>query len=100
MELKQVAEISQCLSNTVRLQILEWLKNPEANFPANTSGLSNKDGVCVTFINDKSGLSQSTISTYLKNMESCGLLKNKRIGKWTYFLRNEETIQAYTDYLK
>ena len=31
MELKEATEIGKCLSNQTRLQIMEWLKNPENN---------------------------------------------------------------------
>ncbi|NUY81499.1 helix-turn-helix transcriptional regulator [Flavobacterium sp. MAH-1] len=95
MKLKQVVEIGKCLSNQTRVEILEWLKNPEANFPPNESGISNKEGVCVGNIQEKTGLSQSTISTYLGSMERCGLLHMVRNGKWSYFSRNEETIQEF-----
>ncbi|GLB49392.1 ArsR/SmtB family transcription factor [Neptunitalea lumnitzerae] len=99
MKAKQFVEISKCLSNQTRLDILEWLKDPEGNFPPNTSSMPNTEGVCVTFIHEKTGLSQSTISTYLTSMLRCELLEMKRVGKWTYFKRNEKVIKAYCDYL-
>ncbi len=70
------------------------------NFPPNESGIPNKKGVCVGLIQEKAGLSQSTISTYLGNMERCGLLNMFRNGKWSYFSRNEETIQYFIEQLK
>jgi ArsR family transcriptional regulator len=99
MKLKQATEIGKCLSNNPRVQILEWLKEPEKNFPPHKTLQHFNDGVCVTYIQEKSGLSQSTISTYLSNMEKCGLLAMTRHGKWSYFKRNEETIKAYTQFL-
>jgi len=100
MELKQIVEIGKCLSNQTRVEILEWLKDPDANFPANHTGIPNKDGVCVGTIQEKAGLSQSTISTYLGNMERCGLLKMIRSGKWSYFSRNEEVIEKFINQLQ
>jgi|SRR5699024_2030332 len=100
MKLKQAIEIGKCLSNGTRLEILEWLKEPEAAFPKNTTNVPNSEGVCSSFIFDKSGLSQSTISNYLNRMEKCGLLELKRIGKWTYFKRNQNTIDEYIDFIK
>ena len=99
MNIKQAVEISKCLSNSTRLEILEWLKDPELNFPPNTTNISNKEGVCVTYIFEKTNLSQSTISIYLSNMEKCGLLEIKRLGKWSYFKRNQATIDEYLAFI-
>ena len=100
MNLKQATEIGQCLSNITRVEILEWLKKPARNFPPNSNNVPNSEGVCLTFIFEKSGLSQSTISNYLNSMERCGLLELTRIGKWSYFKRNQQTIDAYIAFLK
>ncbi len=99
MNVKLATEIGKCLSNKPRVQILEWLKEPEKHFPPHETLKHFNDGVCVTYIQEKAGLSQSTISTYLTNMEKCGLLIMTRHGKWSYFRRNEDTIKAYTKFL-
>lgn len=99
MDLKLATEISKNLSNQPRLQILEWLKNPAKHFPPHETLKHFNDGVCVTYIQEKAGLSQSTISTYLSNMEKCGLLIITRHGKWSYFKRNEALIKQYTNYI-
>ena len=99
MDLKMAAEIGKCLSNETRFQIMEWLKDPEKNFPPHETLKHFDDGVCVTYIQEKSGLSQSTISTYLTNMEKCGLLISIRHGKWSYLKRNEQLIKEYSQYL-
>ncbi|KKN70133.1 hypothetical protein LCGC14_0433650 [marine sediment metagenome] len=99
MNLKLATEIGKCLSNQTRVQIMDWLKNPEKNFKQHESLRNFDDGVCVTDIKDKSGLSQSTISTYLINMEKCGLLIMTRHGKYSYLKRNETLIQEYILFL-
>lgn len=99
MKLKLATEIGKCLANQTRLQIMEWLKDPENHFPPHETLKHFNDGVCVTYIQEKSGLSQSTISTYLTNMEKCGLLISTRHGKWSYLKRNEPLIEAYSQYL-
>lgn len=99
MNIRLAIEIGKCLSNSPRVQILEWLKDPEKNFPPHKTLQHFNDGVCVTYIQEKTKLSQSTISTYLSNMEKCGLLIITRHGKWSYFKRNEETIKQYTEFL-
>ncbi len=100
MELQQTVDVSKCLSNPVRIEILEWLKDPVNNFPENSTGVPNKKGVCVGLIQKKTGLSQSTISSYLNLMVRCGLLKMFRLGKWSYYSRNEKSIKEYLNYLK
>ncbi len=90
-----IVEVSKVLSNSIRVEILEWLKTPEKHFPPHKE-LGHFDfGVCGLFIQEKSGLSQSTISHYLGMMQKVGLLKATRIGKWTYYQRDEDTIQTY-----
>lgn len=100
MDIKQAVEISKCLSNSTRLEILEWLKDPVKNFPPNTENISNTEGVCVSHIYEKTNLSQSTISIYLNSMEKCGLLKTTRVGKWTFFRRDQETIEQYIAFIR
>lgn len=92
---KNIVEIGKCLSNSTRVKIMQWLKEPEKNFPANETSIPNHQGVCVGSIQEKAGLTQSTISTYLSNMERCGLLKMFRHGKWSYYSRNEKVVDAY-----
>ncbi|MFY0684679.1 MAG: winged helix-turn-helix transcriptional regulator [Balneola sp.] len=100
MTLKEATEIGKCLSNQTRVQIMEWLKEPEKNFPPHETLKHFDDGVCVTYIQEKAELSQSTISTYLSNMEKCGILIMTRHGKWSYFRRNEKIIKQYTQFLE
>ncbi|MFZ1806024.1 MAG: transcriptional regulator [Cyclobacteriaceae bacterium] len=100
MDIKAATEVSKSLSNTTRLQILEWLKAPEKNFPPHETIKHFRDGVCATYIQEKAGLSQSTISTYLTNMEKCGLLIMTRHGKWSYFRRNEKVIKEFIAFIK
>lgn len=95
-----IIEISKILSNKTRVQILKWLKDPEGNFPPHQDIDHFDDGVCVGYIQDKTGLSQSTISTYLNAMQNANLVIPTRHGKWTYYRRNEEVIREYLEALK
>ncbi|CAM4219919.1 ArsR/SmtB family transcription factor [Zobellia roscoffensis] len=99
MNIKEAVEISKCLSNQTRMQIMEWLREPEKNFPPHVSIKHFNDGVCASYIFEKSKLSQSTISNYLTSMEKCGLLIMTRHGKWSYFKRNEALITEFAKYL-
>jgi len=91
----KIVEISKVLANQTRVNILNWLKNPESNFPPHQDIDHFDDGVCVGYIQDKAGLSQSTISTYLTSMQNANLIIPTRHGKWTYYRRNEEVIKNY-----
>jgi ArsR family transcriptional regulator len=93
-------EINKVLSNKVRIDILHWLKKPEKNFPPQVNVPDFNDGVCVCHIQDKTGLSQSTISHYLTMMHKVNLLIATRHGKWTYYRRNENEILNYISSLK
>ncbi|MEW7277379.1 metalloregulator ArsR/SmtB family transcription factor [Aquimarina sp. 2201CG1-2-11] len=95
-----ILEISKVLSNQVRIDILDWLKTPENNFPKQTNVPDFSDGVCVCHIQEKTGLSQSTVSHYLGLMHRVNLVIPTRHGKWTYYKRNEEMIQHYINTLK
>ncbi len=95
--------IYKALSNDTRRQILLWLKNPEKFFdekPYLEQGISFQVGVCVGDIQLKTGLAQSVVSSYLLTMKNAGLLESERIGKWTYYRRNEKKIQEFSDYVQ
>lgn len=91
-------EIFKALSNQSRLQILNWLKEPELNFPEQTERLDQ--GVCVGQIHKKLNLTQSTVSEYLSILQRAGLVTSTRIGKWTYYKRNEEVFIALGDLIQ
>ncbi|GAB5528219.1 MAG: metalloregulator ArsR/SmtB family transcription factor [Roseivirga sp.] len=95
-----IIDISKSLSNPVRLKILNWLREPEKHFPPHETVKDFNDGVCASYIQEKTQLSQSTISTYLSMMEKCGLLISTRHGKWSYFKRNEAVLKAYRAYFE
>lgn len=85
----------KALNNPIRLKILEWLKTPEDNFPPHESGLSFDIGVCVAFIQEKAGISQSATSQYMSILHRAGFVVPTRIGKWTYYRRDEAAITQF-----
>ncbi len=95
-----ILKIHKALANESRFQILQWLKNPSKNFPVHKEHGHFNDGVCGVFIQKKSGLSQSTVSHFLSVLQQAELVIPTRIGKWTYYKRNEETIKAYLQLIK
>lgn len=96
-------EMIKALSNDTRLDIMRWLANPKKGFAGlkkhHNKGVPDWGGVCVGTIQEKSGLSQSTISNYLKIMQQAGLLESKRYEKWTYYRINEEAIEALSSFI-
>ena len=95
----EIIAINKVLANQTRFNILCWLKEPEKHFPPHED-LGHFDfGVCVLYIQEKTGLSQSTISLFLTNMQNAGLIIPTRVGKWTYYRRDEKTIKEYLQLL-
>lgn len=87
-------EIFKALSNKTRLQILTWLKEPDLHFPDYKTACDKQSlGVCVGHIQQKAGLTQSTISEYLSLLQRAGLVTATRSGQWTYYKRNEEAFK-------
>jgi DNA-binding transcriptional ArsR family regulator len=82
----------RALSNDRRLLILDWLKNPRKHFPPQVDGDLVKDGVCGLLIARKLHVSQPTASEHMKILLQAGLVKGKRIKRWTFYQRNEKQI--------
>jgi DNA-binding transcriptional ArsR family regulator len=87
--------VLRALASPKRLQILEWLRDPVANFPPQRDGDLVTDGVCVIFIADKLGVAQPTATTHLQALARAGLVTSKRIGQWTFYKRDEHAIRAF-----
>lgn len=102
MDNEKIMLIFKALSNEVRLSILQMLKDTETTVP-NQIHLQESDdfhgGACVGNIQEKIGLSQSTTSQYLAILHESGLLEKQRIGQWTYYRRNEETIKQLKTFI-
>lgn len=89
--------IHKALANPVRRQILEWLKTPEKYFAHQAHPLHL--GVCAGLIDERAGLSQSTVSAHLAVLQRAGLIDAQREGQWVFFKRNDATIKAFLECL-
>ncbi|CAN7434056.1 ArsR/SmtB family transcription factor [Massilia sp. LjRoot122] len=89
--------IHKALANPVRRQILHWLKDPHQHFAEQEHPLDL--GVCCKLIDQRTGLSQSTVSAHLATLHKAGLVHTRRVGQFIFFQRNEEVIQAFLDQL-
>jgi DNA-binding transcriptional ArsR family regulator len=83
----------QALANNRRLQILKWLKDPEAHFRPQVDGDLVKDGVCALLIAEKLGVSQPTLSEHMRVLCQAKLVQSKRIKRWTFYKRDERRIR-------
>jgi DNA-binding transcriptional ArsR family regulator len=95
----EVLQIFQALANDRRLQILEWLKDPEANFRPQVDGDLVKDGVCAVLIAEKLGVSQPTLSEHMRVLCQAKLVQAKKIKQWTFYKRNEGLIKKFTKFM-
>lgn len=91
-----VNETLKALDNPTRLAILGWLKDPRRNFPEQEVD-PELVGVCVSIIQERAGLSQSTVSQYLASLQRSQLVTSQRIGPWTYYKRHEQNISAFLE---
>ncbi|MFI5680177.1 ArsR/SmtB family transcription factor [Streptomyces cellulosae] len=83
----------RALSNPMRLQMLLWLREPERHFPRDTMIADPVEvGVCVSHLQAKTGLAQSTVSAYMAELQRAGLVRSTRVGKWTHYKRDEHRI--------
>ncbi|BBP75316.1 transcriptional regulator [Pseudomonas gingeri NCPPB 3146 = LMG 5327] len=86
-------EIIKALAHPVRRDILNWLKDPETQFPDQQH--HHEYGICAGQIDQRCGLSQSTVSAHLATLQRAGLISSQKAGQWHFFKRNEETIQEF-----
>ena len=90
---QEVLRALRALANPVRLQLLASLRDPERNFVLDGAIADPiKVGVCVSHIQAKVGLAQSTVSAYMAELERAGLVQSTRVGKWTHYKRDERRI--------
>ena len=87
------------LNNPVRRRILGWLKD-RSNFPPALPEHADLEGVCVSYIQEKAGLSQSTISNYMGLLKQAGFVVSERHGQWTFYSRDEDAIHAFLTAVK
>ncbi len=93
MSTAELDEMIKALSHPVRRDILNWLKQPDVFFAEQQHSLHL--GVCAGMIDQKTGLSQSTVSAHLATLQRAGFISSKKVGQWSFFTRNEAAIQEF-----
>ena len=90
-----MVNIFKALANEKRFQILEYLKEPEKYFFSDEQPCNMQEGICVGLIERKIGLSQSTVSQYLAQLQQVGLIHMERRGQWTFCQLNQSLLQEF-----
>ncbi len=89
----ELDDIIKAIAHPLRREILQWLKEPQRYFAEQHHSLEN--GVCAGQINQRAGMSQSTVSAHLATLQRAGLVTNRKVGQWHFFNRNEPAIEAF-----
>ncbi len=85
-------EVAKALASPVRVNILAWLKDPDAHFVSRRAGDLGPEGVCASLIADKAGVSAPTTSRHLDVLRRAGLIETERIAGWSFHRRNPDGI--------
>jgi ArsR family transcriptional regulator len=85
-------KLLKAVASPVRLEVLQLLKDPVANFPPQVDGDLLRDGVCSDFIREAVGIAAATASRHLTLLAESGLLTATRKKGWTFYRRNGQAI--------
>ena len=88
-------EQSKALASDARLSILGWLAEPDAHFSHQVTGKPSEIGVCVTLLTEKLDMAQPTVSRHLELLRRAGFLTVNKIGRWSFFQRNEPAVADF-----
>jgi ArsR family transcriptional regulator len=83
----------KALASARRLRILDWLKDPAANFPPQEHGDPVEHGACNMYITDKLGVSQPAASRHMKVLVDAGLVTATPRSGYVYYRRDEAAIE-------
>jgi len=91
--------VLHALANERRLRILEWLKDPHRHFPPQVDGDLVQDGVCGLSIARKLKITQPSASQHLNTLANAGLIRAKKIKKWTFYRRDARALRRLQEML-
>lgn len=91
---------AKAIASSVRLTILDELKDPIANFPPQSDGDLIMDGVCSDFIRQKLNIAAATASRHLTLLTEANLLVATRKRGWAFYRRNESAIRQFSKQLR
>jgi len=88
-----IASQFAALANASRFAIMRWLKEPSLHFPVQEHADLQKVGVCCTYLTEKLGFAPATTTRHMKILADAGLVRARRIGKFTYYKRVDRALQ-------
>ena len=91
-----INRVSAALACPKRLSIMAWLKSPADHFPPQIHADLEMVGVCGTFFAEKLQVTPATASAHLRILLDAGLVSSTRVGKWTYFKRNDAVLLDFS----
>jgi len=77
------------------MKIVEWLNDPTNNFPVQRDGDLVKDGVCIGFLTKKLRISQPSVTSHTKRLESTGLVSSKQIKNWVFYKFDQSVLDEF-----
>ncbi len=92
-------EQAKAVASGSRMAILQWLKEPRRHFAHQVTGDPVEIGVCVTLIAEKLDMSQPTVSRHLELLRRAGFVEVQKLGRWSFFSRNEAALADYRKWL-
>lgn len=94
---KQIQNAFDLLGNPIRFQI--FLKIAREGCDCDIDSQSGYRGNCVTGVMKELHLPQSTVSSYIKDLENWGLIECKKNGKFVYCKPKKETLLAMKSFI-
>ncbi|WP_135503852.1 ArsR/SmtB family transcription factor [Roseovarius aestuariivivens] len=89
----------KALSSESRLDILRLLTDPGTEFADQQSADPATEGVCMSMIADRLGVTQPTISRHIDLLRRAGFLTVRKKQKWSYCKRDEAALADYHAWL-
>lgn len=83
MDTSMITNICKALSSPIRLEILQQLINGEK---------------CACHLLDCFEITQPTLSHHMRVLCDCGLIQDRKAGKWHYYALERETLHQFGDF--
>ena len=98
--IQSIGEVFKALSNEHRLRIMGWLMNPEESFSERLEGDAQGEGICVSTLTAKTGLTQPSVTNHMHILQQAGLVTSSRRRNWVFYKPDRARFQDVIDALK